>query len=272
MFVGVADAVRRELLALSPLPSSSTVAVETFADAEAALSAFHEPCLVIPVPAGRGESFAEQLGQLRSRFPHAPVLALYAPPVSSPDALLALGRRGVTEVLVLNGQLSRSSFRHALSQCHRDTMVRRIWRASDRVLPDPFTTLLRMMLWHAHEPLSIPRMAAIAGMHERTFRKYCETHHLPSPQWIAGWARLLVAAYYLDEPGRSAAQVSVLLQFSSPCALRNQIQRYTKLSPKVLRAGGAVRAVFEAMVDAVLAQSPLAEERSKLRLVPNSAL
>lgn len=53
-----------------------------------------------------------------------------------------------------------------------------------------------------------------------------------------GWARLLVAGYYLEEPGRSVANVAELLEFPGACALRNQLERYSNLSTQQLRTHG----------------------------------
>lgn len=265
VFLGVAEDVRRKLQALAP-SSCSTLAVGTVDEVERALASLSEPCVVISLRRMQETSFVEHLDRLRRGFAHAAILAVSESRAPSRDAILKLGGLGVCKVLTLDARLSPSDFRDAISHGSKDLLVQRIWRASSRMPPEPFGTIMQTMLRYAHEPLSTKRMAAIVGMHERTFRRYCETHGLPSPQWIAGWARLLIAAHHLEETGRSTNEVCALLQFSSPRALSSQLQRYTRLTLRALRGAGATRVVFEAMIDAVLASCPTVSAAMGYRL------
>lgn len=118
-----------------------------------------------------------------------------------------------------------------------------VWRLADVQVGDAFATLLRAALRLAHEPIRLDRFALATEMHERTLRKYCERYQLPSPQWIIGWARCLLAAYYLDDCGRSIQSIASLLKFSSPVLLANHLRRYTGMTATKLRAEGALASV-----------------------------
>lgn len=159
----------------------------------------------------------------------------------------------------------------ALGRCHADGVSHHLWHECSPRLPDALVTLLKMALRNAHQPLTTATLATAAGMHERSLRKYCEDARIPSPQWIIGWARLLMAGHFLDEPGRTIIQVAELLRYPSSCALRNQIRRYSGLSPRQLRVQGTTKGLCGALERAVQRgvdnQSRTAEPAVPLRLV-----
>ena len=195
-----------------------------------------DACLIVRVPGERQIAEMSDIVRLRKLHPHVSAVAFYVPNESSYKGALQLGGAGITEIVSSQPMFDEKDFLAALSRCHADGVAVRLWRLTNPVLPEPMIPLLKAALRLAHEPISTTRLAATAGMHERTLRKYCEHAKLPSPQWIIGWARLLIAAFYLEEPGRTIGNVAELLEYPSPSALRNQIRRYTGASPSAIRA------------------------------------
>ena len=70
---------------------------------------------------------------------------------------------------------------------------------------------------------------------------------------LAAWARLLAAAWLLEDGGRSVEQTAHLLSFESPNALRNLLKRHTGLRPIEVRENGGLRCVL-ALFRAALAR------------------
>jgi AraC-like DNA-binding protein len=196
-------------------------------------------CLLITVPGDAELDRMAAYQRFRGLYPNVPVVALFIQGVSSHRGTMVLGRVGVTDLVSVEGELDAEVLRRALTRAHASGVSHRVWDECRPRLPDTLVTLLKTALRIAHQPITAHALAAAAGIPERSLRKLCEDAAIPSPQWIIGWARLLVAAYYLDEPGRTILQVAELLQFTSSCALRNQLRRYTGWSPRELRAQGS---------------------------------
>jgi len=259
--------------------SVSIVAVSSVESAADALLRSADACLVLAVPNDSADLRVKELAQLRAAFPRVPTLAILIQGTSSYRGALRLGSVGITEMVEANPELERQALLAAFARCHADGVASRLWEDAAIEVPESMRLLLRSAIRLAHRPVTVVTLASVLGLHERTLRKYCEDRHLTSPQWIIGWARVLVAAHYLDEPARSLTSVAELLSYPSACALRNQLRRYVGVSPSALRASGALRtisiflkAASQAAVGHVGIQpGELAAERPPLRLIVNAA-
>ncbi len=256
---------------------SRLVAVQTGADVQAQLRASTSLCLIVPVLRDRFDPFWSEYIALRERFPNVPVIAVAMAGVSSMQAALRLSQLGVSDLLDANEGLRADEIRAALSKTYSDATAMRVWKLIEEefarqgsAFPDDLTTMMKRSLRYAHEHLPASKLAALMQMHERTLRKFCETRQLPSPQIIAGWARLLLAALYIEERGRTFVSIATLLGYPTVGALRKQITRYTNRSPKQLRDAGAMAVSLQLLCEAVRAnstQQPMNDERPRLVLL-----
>ena len=227
-------------------------AVSTPDDAAAIVERCTHLAIIIPVPSAENTELLRGLLWLRARYPNVPTVALFFASTSSPQSVLKLGGGGITEIASAEPRILADDLLASLARAHAEGVTTRLWEQAALDIPDPLVTVLRTAIRLAHEPLTNFRLAAGAGMHERTLRKYCEHERLPSPQWIIGWARLLVASFYLDDPGRTLGSVAEMLKYPSACALRNQLRRYTGLAPSVLRTRGITALVSRRLEQAAL--------------------
>lgn len=200
-------------------------------------------CLLCHVPSTASESMGMDLIRLRAQFPLVPWIAIFIEGHSDSRWALRLGKAGVTELVLYTQAIPADELRQALMRLHADSIAIKLWKIASLRLDDSLIAVLKPALRLAHAPISMVRFASATGWHERTLRKYCTQASLPSPQWVAGWARLLVAAYYLDEPGRTVQGVAELLAFPSAVSLANQVRRYSGFTPTALRARGATQTV-----------------------------
>jgi AraC-like DNA-binding protein len=256
---------------------SRLVAVQTGADVQTQLRASTSLCLIVPVLRDRFDPFWSEYIALRERFPNVPVIAVAVAGVSSMQAALRLSQLGVSDLLDANEGLRADEIRAALSKTYSDATAMRVWKLieeafarQESAFPDDLTTMMKRSLRYAHEHLPASKLAALMQMHERTLRKFCETRRLPSPQIIAGWARLLIAALYIEERGRTFVSIARLLGYPTVGALRKQITRYTNRSPKQLRDAGAMAVSLQLLCEALHAggtQQPVNDERPHLVLL-----
>lgn len=219
----------------------------TMAEAEVILLDALDACVVASVPSDIEVDECLQLIRLRGLFPQVPMVALYFPSRSSCLAVLQLGAVGVNQIVTVEPHPRANDLAVAMSRSHADGVAVRLWRQSGLDLPDPVVPVLKAAIRLAHGPLTAATLGDAVGLPQRSLRRYCAQHRLPSPQWLIGWARLLVAGYYLDDPGRNLVQVAKILQFASPCALRNQLKRYCHLPSRALRVGGTTATVARAL-------------------------
>lgn len=212
-----------------------------FEDIDAVAQALlHDPahCLIALVSSDLQTKPTTELCSLRERFPGTPLIALFDPDSSSPDALIAVSRPGVS-IAVPVGSLKRDTrLRVAMERCKQVNVTAQVWRFLDGAIPVPAEFLFRRALHISNRARRLGDLATAAGMGERALRKYCAKHSLMSPQWILGWSRVLTAAFYLGDPGRTIQSVARLLHFPSSCALQHQLNRYSSLPTRQLRRVG----------------------------------
>lgn len=255
--------------------SLSECSVELAASAADAIEHLREArsvCLLAAIPTERNEAHLAELLTMRMSFPHAPIVALVDPGTRSHAAALRLGAVGVSEVVLSTPELGRDTLREAVHRCMSESVASIVWRRASLALPERLLPIARAAIERAHEPVTVVQLAAELRVKERSLRRWCVSERLPSPQWIVGWARLLIAAYYLDEPGRTVDGVAGMLGFLSGSALRNQLRRYTELTMASLRAGDAsatIARLFERAVQKGLSHSlvSIGRRNQPLRLV-----
>jgi AraC-like DNA-binding protein len=82
-------------------------------------------------------------------------------------------------------------------------------------------------------------LASTAGLSRPHLSVCLKAAGLPSVGHLLVWARLLHAARWLTDPGRSAESVSRQLDYSSGAAFRRALRSYTGATPtEVIEAGG----------------------------------
>ncbi len=235
---------------------SSLRCVLTGPEAVTELTRTPNACLLVVVPSANESLLLAELLRIRRLFPSVPVIALFVNDVSSHRATLQLGAVGVEELIVVQQRVCPDSLLLALTRVHATGVAVRLWKHCNLRLPEAAVPLLKCALRLAHAPLTAVQLAANQGWHERTLRKYCVEHDLPSPQWITGWARLLIAGHYLEDPGRTIQAVAEMLRFASASAMRNQLRRYSSLAPSELRARGALSILTNVLEQQVRGQMP----------------
>ena len=199
----------------------------------------HRVDVLIVAPWDRlGLAVAPALLEIRKRLPALPI-AVYCPlSAKAVREVVALTRAGADEVILQDVDEGSSELWSRL-------LVSVSRRAAAQALAHlrPFIAseiepIVSYCLERADERLTVEGVAATFSIHRKTLVNRFAAAGLPSPNQLISWCRLLLAARFLEDPGRSVEQVALTLGFGSGPALRNMIRRHTQLRPSELRALG----------------------------------
>lgn len=218
-----------ELLAAAQrvLPrSAELVCVSNVAELAGALPPSRGALTIAPLPAAEDVDLLSQLEALRGAYPWVPLVVVATPPAPAAlDVAAQVGRMGA--ILVDTREPGwQERLQQAALAAQRETLDRAAWHEAGLRLSNEAETLFKVALRLAHEPCTVPQFAEASGMPERTLRTYCKREGLPSPQWIIGWARVLLAAYLLGRSGAILHDVAQQMGFLTPGDLRAMMRRY----------------------------------------------
>lgn len=244
---------------------ASTVFAETPAECRSIVGAHAGAVVIVEVPTTDPPESLEWVEDLASDFPLTVWVALFIDGRSSLTALARLGAAGVTRVLPAHAANEPASVRRCLADGSWAVLPERVWQAAKLRVPFTAEPVVMAAVKLAHAPFSVVQLALACGVHERTLRKHCTQYGMPSPQWIVGWARCLVAAFFLDEPSRKVTSIEKLLGFAAPGALSTHLKRYTGKTAQSLRQERALDTVARKLESALTALSEHHDARRDVR-------
>ena len=189
------------------------------------------------------------VGELRRRFPSMGIL-LIVRRGGDPVSLFRLGRAGLGSLVLLPADSLEVDFDRAV----RDVLVRSttslVTRAVSAYVPRREVSAIRMALeavqrgWHTEElasrmALTRPHLSVRLG-----------AAGLPSAGHLLIWAKMLHAARWITDPGRSAESVSRQLEYSSGAAFRRALRTCLRVTPTQLKEGGGLWLALPRFLDA----------------------
>jgi AraC-like DNA-binding protein len=199
-------------------------------------------------------------------FPRTALLACVPRSGSLSQESLALVRSGVHDVLLAEDLDLAFVVRRVVNASRLRCLADALWPQLAPLLDEVLAPFLRYALEHAATPLDVRAVAAALGAHRKTLWERCRAHGVPGPRELLSWCRLLAAAYSLDDQGRTIDSIAHELDFPSPSALRNLMQRYLRLTPNECRARGgssyAVRCLAERLQSSVPLRRALGPRRN----------
>ncbi len=187
---------------LSALPRSVRVEhIRDLDDVRAILSCEREACMLAPLPDDARSLVVDDLVQVRQLYPRVPILVIASAGESAYQAARRLGRFAATELITAAPDLP-DRIVAALRRAHEQITLAQVWVQVRVALPISLEMIFRSALRQAYSPVAATTLAESLRMSDRGLRKYCARHSIPNPQTIVGWARLLIAGFYLDDKGR----------------------------------------------------------------------
>ena len=193
----------------------------------------------------RAETGWAALGRLERSFPRLGMVFLHRSGVTEAARLFDLGRRRSVEHLMLLGldqlesQLVRS-LAHAVEGGATATVSREL----SRHLPRQELLAVHRAMDAVHLRWGADHFAEAVGLSRPFLSEVFKGRGLPSVGHLLLWTRLLHAAYWLPEPGRTGESVSRQLEYSSGPAFRRALKHYTGATPTQVIARGGLEFVL----------------------------
>ena len=219
-----------------------------------------ESCILLYLLPDKDSSQSElwaAVGNARAQGGSISLIAIAVRGISSYASVLDGAREGIASVVEASPHLDLFHLRAGIEDADRSLGAARVWsrfaNSLSRPLSDPAVTLLRRIVALAQEPISLQALADTCQLHERSLRKYCAKHHLPEPNRLIAFVRLLRAAHAIDE-GMDVDTVCAYLAFPSSEALRKLTSRTLRIPLSHLLYGSAVSLVMAHMEAALFSE------------------
>lgn len=188
--------------------------------------------------AANGELSIE-LSSLLNRFPSLTVSAAIRVADGSLEDMLKLGQWGVVQILDLTEETTVISLSRRLMAA-RGRPLRALVEGS---LPSFTSAQARAILSAASAIVADggqgKDLAKSFSITPRTLSRWCRKAMLPPPKRLLAWMRILLAAEFLDDPGRPVSSVAMACGYAADSSLRLALRRFTGLTPTELREKGA---------------------------------
>jgi AraC-like DNA-binding protein len=216
--------------------------------------------VVDPYFDGREEGeLSVELSSLLNRFPSLTVIGALELKPGRGDDLLKLGQWGVVQVIDLEEETTAIGLGRRLLAA-RGRPLRGL---VERQLPSYTSAAARSILSAATSIVAEGGqgrdLAKALYITPRTLSRWCRKAGLPPPKRLLAWMRILLAAEFLDDPGRPVSAVALACGYAADSSLRLALRRFTGLNPTELREQGAFETASVAFVNA------LAEARAPKR-------
>lgn len=217
--------------------------------------------VVDPYFGGTDGEFAPQLGAVLRDFPWASVVAGLKPRRGGEEDVQALGRLGISEIILIGTEDTPQAIRRILRQA-QGRFLKSLLR---RILPSHLGGRGRIILMASAEAISAgghtPDLARALSVATKTLARWCERSYLPPPRRLLAWVRVLLASELLDDPSRTVSSVARACGYTSDTALRRALLDFLGMGPTELRAAGA----FGVASRAFLAELHVLREKGRAR-------
>lgn len=190
-----------------------------------------------------------ELASLLNRFPSLTITAALTVGRGRMNDVLRLGQWGVVQIVDLEEDLSAV----ALGRRLMEARGRRLHGLVEQSLPSFTSASARAILSAASRIVSNGGqgrdLAKALNITPRTLTRWCRRAGLPPPKRLLTWMRILLAAEFLDDPGRSVSAVAEACGYAADGSLRLALRRFTGLTPSELREGGAFGIASTAFIE-----------------------
>ena len=233
-----------------PLPKDDSVAVAK--SWERLIWLVRErPATTVVVDSGalpRELSEYEAVTELRRRFPSLALLFVVRPG-ADPVSLFRLGRAGMRSLVLVPLDSLAVEIRGALRIALGGGTGALVTRAVSTCLPTREVTAVRAALDGVVRGWKTDEVAARLGLTRPHLSVRLKAAGLPSAGHLLIWAKLLHAARWLTDPGRSAESVARQLDYSSGAAFRRALRTGLGVTPSEVVSLGGFRYVLERFLD-----------------------
>jgi len=196
-----------------------------------------------------GRTNFDRVRLLRLRFPRLALLAYLTLRSDRAREMFDLARCGVDDLVVTDVDDDPVRLRAHVDKAEARSAAALV-RPAVQHLPMAVRDAVLAAVTRAHERLTAETLARRLATSRRDLTQALIAAHLPPPNQLLTWGRLIVAAHLLEESDRSAEGVAGVLDFASPGAFRNACRRYLQATPMEVRERGGATFVTERLLAA----------------------
>jgi AraC-like DNA-binding protein len=180
-----------------------------------------------------------ELSSLLNRFPSLTVTAALAVGTRRLADVLRLGQWGVVQIIDVEEEMTPVALAYRLMGA-RGRPLRGL---VERALPSYTSAAARAILSAGSTIVAEggqgKDLAKALHITPRTLSRWCRRAGLPPPKRLLAWMRILLAAEFLDDPGRPVTAVATACGYAADSSLRLALRRFTGMNPTELREKGA---------------------------------
>jgi DNA-binding NarL/FixJ family response regulator len=185
------------------------------------------------------------IAQLRHEHPHMPILAYVNFSPQHARTIVSAAHAGADDIILRDFDDPRTAARRILTLGIVNEVSVQVMAAVGHLLPEDLHKFVRFCLANAPRALTVEQTLRQAYNGHDDVSQRLAAANLPKISRMVGWARLLVAARFLEDPSRSAERVAREMQFGTASGLRNMLRRYVDCGPEVMRQRGGLEYVLE---------------------------
>jgi AraC-like DNA-binding protein len=211
------------------------------------------------LPSGWGADVL--LGDLVRRFPSVGTVFV-ARPGLSPVTLLHLGRAGIEGLTLLPLDDPSVDLPRCLARASARTTSSLVLREVGGRISTRDAGVLRAALDAALLGWSTDDLAGFAGWTRPHLSALLRASGLPSAGRLLRWAKVLHAARWLPEPGRTAESVSRQLEYANGSTFRRALRGCLGSTPTEVVAAGGFRFALDRFLDVLSVGDSLRGDRS----------
>ena len=190
----------------------------------------------------------EAVTDLRRAFPSLAILFVVRPG-ADPVSLFRLGRAGMRSLVLVPLDSLEVEVRGALRVALSSGTSALVTRAVSACLPYREVAAVRASLDGVVRGWNTEAVAARLGLTRPHLSVRLKAVGLPSAGHLLIWAKLLHAARWLTDPGRSAESVARQLEYSSGSAFRRVLRTSLGVTPTEVVSLGGFRYVLTRFLD-----------------------
>ncbi len=216
-------------------------------------------------------ALAPELQSLMSRLPSLAIVAAFPLHAGRAQDVQRLGSWGIVQIIDLLEETTAT----AVAQRLLEARGRPLRVLVERSLPGDTSPAARSILSAAAAIVAEGGqgrdLASALDITPRTLSRWCRRAGLPPPKRLLAWMRVLLAAEFLDDPGRPVAAVALSCGYAADSSLRLALRRFTGQNPSELREHGAFGVASRNFVEELArARTPKRRYRAQSRVAADS--
>jgi AraC-like DNA-binding protein len=190
----------------------------------------------------------QALSELRRQFPSLSMLFMVRPG-TDPVSLFRLGRAGLRSLVLIPLEAAAADVRGALRRALRTGTGALVTRAVSPFVPVREAIVVRTALEGAIRGWDTEEVSERLGVTRPHLSVRLRKVGLPPAGSLLMWAKMLHAARWLTDPGRTAESVSRQLDYSSGAAFRRALRSCVGATPTEVISRGGLRYVLGRFLD-----------------------